>query len=98
MPSIKHTLIIAIVLVLAFAFFHLKKKAGRAKKGDRPGPEYRPLRGDDLPGQPAAGPSPPPDDEDDEDDEVDPLLKAASEQYRKEKGLDDATDDNGPTR
>ena len=98
MPGTRHALIIVSVLVLAFAFIYLKKKASRTKRGDRPGPEYRPLRGEDLPVQPAAGPSLPPDDEDDEDDQVDPQLKAASEQYRKEKGLDDATDDNGPTR
>jgi len=98
MLGTRHTLIIASVLVLAFAFIYLKKKASRAKRGGRSGPEYRPLRGEDLPGQPAAGPALPPDDEDEEDDQVDPQLKAASEQYRKEKELDDATDDNGPTR
>ena len=90
----RHTLIIAAVLVLAFAFIYLKKKAGRAKQSGRPGPQYHSLRDEDLQVQPAAGPSQPPDEE---DDQVDPQLKAASEQYRKEKGLDDAADDNGPT-
>ena len=103
---------IIIMLLLGFGFIFLKHRARRAAGGDlagsrrdgrqagRPGARYRPLRVEGPETQPAGeGPAGTPAAQGDEDEpEIDPKLKAALEQYRREKGLDDAADNNRPTR
>ncbi len=92
-------LILGFVLLLVFAFVLLRAKLKRpapepvasADPAARWGPKYRPLRdlADEAAGQPGREPpKPPPPPPEEDPGEVDPDLKAAAEQYRREHGDD----------
>ena len=80
--------IIIIVVMLAAVYVILRRttKRSAAHRALRRG-SYRPLRSREMEAEPAGKDQP--GDRDDRPSDIDPILKAASEQYRKEKGLDD---------
>ena len=75
-------MIFIIIVALLVAYLYLWRYSKRNRAGGLKREKYRPLRNVDE--HRAA------EEADDDAGDIDPLLKAASEQYRKEKGLDDA--------
>ena len=71
-----------LVVALVVGWFFLRRTTARSRTAGLSRKDYRPRRdvaADDLPVIPRESDA----------DEIDPLLRQASEEYRKEKGLDD---------
>jgi hypothetical protein len=83
--------LVAAVVAMVAAFLYLRRRVRRARRPATPA-AYAPRR--DLTDQPPPDRAPGAQDA----DEVDPALKTAAEQYRKEKGLDDEQDHPGRPR
>jgi len=80
--------VIIILVMLAAVYFILRRTIKRAAAHRaRRRESYRPLRSREMQDQPPGKAQP--EDQGDRPGDIDPMLKAASEQYRKEKGLDD---------
>jgi len=88
-------IVLLIVVMLLFLYMYFKRITRRQRQGA--GAKYRSLRDlskiepqPEVVGEPRAE-----EDRDGDAGEVDPDLKAAAEEYRKEKGLDDDANDRG---